>query len=164
MKIIYHCFGGAHSSVIAAAIHLNQLSTSEKPTPQDILKCAYFDEVPTEKQGVIHYLGKDEEGNDIYNMGCGGAGAIMERALPDILNIYGKSSNDLHMVDTLGCVNFSMRLGGYISRRLRMVNVGRPLVLKGSIMAYPSLVDLVAKVKKDIAQKQGQGEAPHLLT
>jgi hypothetical protein len=161
MKIIYHCFGGAHSSVIAAAIHLNQLSASEKPTPQDILKCAYFDEVPTEKQGVIHYLGKDEEGNDIYNMGCGGAGAIMERALPDILKIYGESADDLYMVDTLGCVNFPMRLGGYISRRLGMVNVGRPLVLKGSITAYPALVDLVAEVKKDIVQKQGQGEAPH---
>jgi hypothetical protein len=158
MKIIYHCFGGAHSSVIAAAIHLNQLSASEKPEPQDILKCAYFDEVPTEKQGVIHYLGKDEKGNDVYNMGCGGAGAIMERALPDILKTYGVSADDLYMVDTLGCVNFPMRLGGYISRRLGVVNVGRPLVLKGSIMAYPALAKLVGKVKEDIAQKQG--EAP----
>ena len=158
MKIIYHCFGGAHSSVIAAAIHLNQLSATEKPQPQDILKCAYFDEVPTEKQGIIHYLGQDEKGNEIYNMGCGRAGAIMERALPGILKIYGESSDDLYMVDTLGCVNFPMRLGGYISRRLRLVNIGRPLVLKGSIMAYPSLVNLVAKVKQDIDQKQNQGE------
>lgn len=160
MKIIYHCFGGAHSSVIAAAIHLNQLSATQKPLPADILKCAYFDEVPTEKQGVIHYLGKDEKGNDIYNMGCGGAGAIMEKALPDILKIYGKDSQDLYMVNTLGCVNSLMRLGGYISRRLRLVNIGRPLVLKGSIMAYPSLLELVTKVKEDIAQ-QDPAEEPH---
>ncbi len=156
MKVIYHCFGGAHSSVIASAIHLNQLSTTEKPAPEDILKCAYFDEVPTEKQGVIHYLGEDEHGNGVYNMGCGGAGAIMERALPDILKIYGESADDLYMVDTLGCVNFPMRLGGYISRRLKMVNMGRPLVLRGSIMAFPALVKLVAKVKEDIAQRQNE--------
>jgi hypothetical protein len=85
----------------------------------------------------------------------------MERALPDILNIYGKPSDDLHMVNTLGCVNFPMRLGGYLSRRLRLVNIGRPLVLKGSIMAYPALVKLVGKVKEDIAQKQGQEAPPH---
>ena len=154
MKIIYHCYGGAHSSVIAAAIHLKELKADEKPTPEDILNCAYFDEVPPKKQGIIHYLGKDENGHDVFNMGLGGAGAIVEKAFPEILNIYGQSADDLYMVDTLGCVNFPMRLGGFISRRLKMVNLGRPLVLKGSIMAYPSLVKLVAKVKEDVARKQ----------
>lgn len=159
MKVIYHCYGGAHSSVIAAAIHLEQLNTGEKPTPDDILKCAYFDEVPPEKQGVIHYLGKDEGGHDIFNVGLGSAGTIAEKAFPDLLEIYGQTSEDLYMVNTLGCVNFPMRLGGFISRRLKLVNLGRPLVLKGSIMAYPSLVNLVQKVKEDIARKE-QGNSP----
>ena len=154
MKVIYHCYGGAHSSVIAAAIHLNQMNPEEKPSPHDLLKCAYFDEVPQEKLGVIHFLGEDEEGHQIYNMGCGASGAIVERALPDILKIYGESAHDLYMVDTLKCVNSLMRLGGYISRRLKLVPLGRPLVLKGSIMAYPRLAGLVARVKEDLSQRQ----------
>ena len=156
MKVIYHCYGGAHSSVIAAAIHLNQLNPAEKPSPDDILKCAYFDEVPPEKQGIIHYLGKDEGGHDVFNVGVGGGGAVVEKAFPDLLKIYGHSAEDLYMVDTLGCVNFPMRLGGFLSRRLGLVNLGRPLVLKGSIMAYPALAKLVGKVKEDVARRQSQ--------
>ncbi len=156
MKVIYHCYGGAHSSVVASAIHLQSLPKVGIPKPEDILNCAYFDEVPSSKLGIIHYLGKDDKDNDIYNMGCGGAGAIMEKALPEILNIYGHKADDLHMVDTLGCVNFWMRLGGFISRRLRMVALGRPLVLKGTLLAYPNLVKLVSKTLEDVSSKENQ--------
>ncbi len=151
MKIIYHCYGGAHSSVVAAAIHLNKLPKDSKPAPEEILSCAYFDEVPTEKHGLIHYLGRDENGHDVYNMGCGGGGKVIEKALPGILNIYGVSSEDLIMVDTLSCVNSLMRIGGFISRALKLTTIGRPIVVKGTIMAHPELLKMVEKVKSDLS-------------
>ncbi len=150
MKIIYHCYGGAHSSVVAAAVHLGELPKDSKPRSEDILKCAYFDEVPSVKIGIIHYLGKDEEGNDIYNMGCGNAGKIIEKALPEILNIYGIKSDDLYLINTLKCVNWTMRLGGYLSRSLKLTRIGRPLVIMGTIAAFPAIVKLVEKSKEEI--------------
>ena len=43
--IIYHCYGGAHSSVVAAAIHLNKL---DKRIPQ--LKNCFLFHFSTVKQ------------------------------------------------------------------------------------------------------------------
>ncbi|HHX77111.1 MAG TPA: DUF3189 family protein [Firmicutes bacterium] len=157
MKIIYHCYGGAHSSVVAAAVHLGELPQDKKPQGGDILKCAYFDEVPSVKIGIIHYLGKDNEGNEIYNMGVGNAGKIIEKVLPEILNIYGIDPGELYMINTLVCVNWMMRLGGFISRSLKLTRIGRPLVIRGTIAAFPAIVKLVEKSKKEIKARRKAG-------
>ncbi|MFA6694423.1 MAG: DUF3189 family protein, partial [Bacillota bacterium] len=36
MIIVYHCYGGTHSSVTAAALHLKKLH--QNPTANDLLK------------------------------------------------------------------------------------------------------------------------------
>ncbi len=153
MKIIYHCYGGAHSSVIAAAIHLNKLPANKRPLAEDILQCSYFDAAATEDRGAIYYLGKDEGGHDIYKMGCGQAGSIVEKFASGILKIYDKPSNDFYMANTLVCVNNLMRVGGFLSRSLKFISLGRPLVVKGTLKAYPSLVEFVLNVKKEIGVK-----------
>ncbi|HEX3010797.1 MAG TPA: DUF3189 family protein, partial [Syntrophomonadaceae bacterium] len=37
MKIIYHCFGGSHSSVTAAAIHLGLIEKHRPPSMEELM-------------------------------------------------------------------------------------------------------------------------------
>ena len=43
MKIIYSCYGGTHSSPIAAAIHLGRLPDDRIPSPEELMKTDYYD-------------------------------------------------------------------------------------------------------------------------
>lgn len=66
MHIIYHCVGGAHSSVIASAIHLGMLPETRVATNSEILSIPYYDNITREHYGRIIHRGTDEYGNNIY--------------------------------------------------------------------------------------------------
>ena len=70
----------------------------------------------------------------------------METFLSNAAELVGLSGR-LIFVDTLHCVTFKMRLGGYISRRLGLIKIGRPLVASGTRAAFPRLVELVGRIK-----------------
>lgn len=74
MKVIYHCYGGSHSSVVAAALHLKWLDPTRLPDPLDLIHLPYFDKTQDSDFGRIHYMGTDESGHDIYILGKKGMG------------------------------------------------------------------------------------------
>ncbi|HWJ02080.1 MAG TPA: DUF3189 family protein, partial [Verrucomicrobiae bacterium] len=43
MKIIYNCYGGSHSSVTAAAIHLGLVDCGKVPCARELWKLPYYD-------------------------------------------------------------------------------------------------------------------------
>ena len=45
MIIIYRCYGGTHSSVMAASIHLELLPGDRKPAGKELLALPYFDRI-----------------------------------------------------------------------------------------------------------------------
>ena len=57
MKIIYNCYGGAHSSVTAAAIHLQMLPETRKPSAAELLNLPYYDAQVGKDHGRIRFLG-----------------------------------------------------------------------------------------------------------
>jgi hypothetical protein len=69
MKIIYHCFGGSHSSVTAAALHLGMLDKTRIPTREQLMDVPYYDKTSDEDFGSIRYMGTDEFGHDVYVLG-----------------------------------------------------------------------------------------------
>lgn len=146
MKIAYCCFGGAHSSPVAAAIHLGLLAVHRLPTPEEIMQIPLYDR--NDEPGILHYIGTDELANEIYVLGRNGHPEIVEKALVSGYELGGGAREELELVNTLRCVNVQMRIGGYLSRRLRLISIGRPLVLKGTIRAFPCLVAVVKQVKK----------------
>ena len=148
-KIIYHCFGGAHSSVVAAAIHLGQLRTDTLPGNDDLMGLTLFDRQTKDGHGLLHFLGFDERGKQVYCLGCRNAGTTVEQVLLQVGEMFGVRE-ELFFVDTLHCVTFNMRIGGYLSRRWQLIRLGRPLVLDGTRKAFPALVKLVEKVKKEV--------------
>ncbi len=44
-----------------------------------------------------------------------------------------------------------MRIGGYLSRQLGLLEIGRPIVLQGTQEAYPQLLALVARIRNEVA-------------
>lgn len=142
MKIIYHCFGGSHSSVTAAALHLGLLNSSHKPAPQDLLRIPYFDKTCDSDFGSIRLMGIDESGNEIYVLGKKSLGNRFSSILMGVAEILGKQ-DDLIVVNCMTSVNWSMKIGGFTSRRLGLVLMGRPLVIWGTRRAFKQLVKLV---------------------
>ena len=63
MKIIYSCYGGTHSSPIAAAIHLGRLPDDRIPSPEELMKTDYYDKVSADIKGELILCGEDKWGN-----------------------------------------------------------------------------------------------------
>ena len=154
MKVIYHCYGGTHSSVVAASIHTGLLPEKTLPDQQDLLNIELFDMVHQIKHGKLHYFGMDTLQHEVYSCGMKSSSDIVMTAMKDLLQQYGYNPNEeLYFVDTLHCVNISMRVGGYMSQRLNLTSLGRPLVLHGTLRAYRELAHQVQKVKSELKKK-----------
>lgn len=146
MKVIYHCFGGSHSSVTVAALHLGLLSAERLPTPQELMAIPYYDKTNDEDFGSIHYMGRDDRGNEIYVLGKKSLGNRFGHLLKGVAGLLGKEEEIL-LVNVLDKVNISMKLGGFTSRRIRLPFPGRSLVIQGTRQAFASLVSLAEVTK-----------------
>lgn len=126
----------------AAALHLGLLNSSRNPTTQDLLKIPYFDKTCDSDFGSIRFMGIDESGNEIYVLGKKSMGNRFSAILMGVAEILGKQ-DDLIVVNCMSLVNWSMKIGGFTSRRLGLVILGRPLVGWGTRKAFKQLVHLV---------------------
>lgn len=145
MLIIYHCFGGSHSSVTAAAIHLGLLPCERLPTAAEFLALPYFDARSKGEEGEVKFMGEDSEGNKVYTAGKKKLGNRFEALLYDLVEVLGIPRQEILLLNTSPLVNYIMRLGGFISRRMGITSLGRPIVIWGTRLAYFQLVDFVAQ-------------------
>lgn len=149
MKVIYCCYGSSHSSVVAAAIHLGTLPLSPIPCSLDIMNLPYYDKVTTDELGACTYMGTDDTGCDVYILGTGPARRIVRRAVESIFQLCGVSQDSYMLVDTLTSIGAVTKIGGFLSRRMGLTRIGRPMTIWGIKRAYPQLASIVARVKSD---------------
>ncbi|MEN6461717.1 MAG: DUF3189 family protein [Syntrophomonas sp.] len=142
MKIIYHCFGGSHSSVTAAAIHLGLIEKHRPPTNDELMSLPYYDKTTDNDFGSIRFMGVDEYGNQVYVLGKKSLGERFTNILNGVAQILEKD-NQVIVVNTMNRVNWSMKLGGFTSRRIGLPSLGRPVVTRGTRNAFFDLVNLV---------------------
>lgn len=147
MHIIYHCFGGAHSSVTAASIHLGIISDQTIPSKEALLALPYFDQTVQDDHGHLRYFGSDEAGHQIYIIGRRGLKKYFPSLVKTFANLTGIPYEEFMIVNTIPCVNWMMMLGGYTSRRLGWTKFGRPIVLKGTQKAFSRLADTANKTR-----------------
>lgn len=147
MYIIYHCFGGAHSSVTAASLHLGLLPGDKVPAIKDILDLPLYDHATIEDHGHLRYMGQDVNGNQVYILGRRGLKKYMPKIIFSLAQTLNIPTDKIMLVDTIPCVNWLMVLGGFTSRRMGWVRFGRPLVAKGTQRAFKNFVRLVNKTK-----------------
>lgn len=150
MYIIYHCYGGAHSSVTAAGIHLGLISEHGIPTPEEILALPFYDQATKDDHGYLRFLGEDSGGNHIFIIGRRGLRKCFPTLVRSLAALLDVSSEEILVIDTVSCVNWMMMVGGFTSRRWGWVKFGRPLVIKGTQKAFRNFVELVRKTKAQI--------------
>jgi Protein of unknown function (DUF3189). len=118
------------------------LKKNRIPTPDDLIKIPYFDKTNDSDFGSIRYMGTDEFGNEVYVLGKKSLGNRFGSILLGVAAILGKQ-DELLVVNCMDLVNWSMKLGGFTSRRLGLVALGRPVVSWGTGKAFGQLVNLV---------------------
>jgi len=150
MKIIYHCYGGTHSSVTAAAIHLGWLPEDRVPDKEMLLQIPLYDRQNKWQHGYVFYLGRDREGHDVYITARRNKPEVLEAIFAGLANIFAVPAPSYCLVNAMSRVNWLIKLGGFLSRRLGFVRVGRPIVILGTRLAYPGLVELVKETKGTI--------------
>lgn len=151
VRIVYTCFGGTHSSPVAAAIHLGTLPRDTVPSTRQLMDLPLFDKVDGTGRGRLVFAGTDEHGHDVYVLGRGKeSAAVVERTIVSAWALLGAQRVPLIVCDTLPCVNVLMRVGGWLSRGAGLVFIGRPIVLYGTRLAYRRLVRLVQEVENHI--------------
>jgi len=143
MIVIYHCFGGSHSSVTMAAIHLGLLPRNRLPTAAELLALPYFDGRSRGEEGELKFMGTDVYGNRVYAVGKKNLGSRFEALLYDLAATLGIKRQDILLLNTSPLVNLLMRIGGFTSRRMGLTFLGRPLVVLGTRRAFASLLKLV---------------------
>ncbi|MGI6513249.1 MAG: DUF3189 family protein [Syntrophomonadaceae bacterium] len=149
MKIIYHCFGGSHSSVTAAAIHLGLLPTNRLPSFRELMALPHFDKTPGEVYGVIRFMGRTAEGDEVYTLGKKNLGSRLDQVFMGLAELLGVK-DQVVVVNTMHHVNVLMMAGGFLSRRLGLVSLGRPILVWGTRLAFPQLVQAVETVKNEM--------------
>lgn len=160
MKIIYHCWGGSHSSVVCAAIHLGILPCDRAPSAAELRALPQFDRQTKRDHGRIFYMGRDEWGNDVYFLGRRSNGAVIDRILPGMVEVFGLSRDEIITMNTSPYVNPLMIVGGTLSRALGLVRPGRAIVTLGARLAHRKLCRAVAEVKRRAAQRREGGTQP----
>ncbi len=150
MKIIYHCYGGSHSSVTAAAIHLGMLPETRLPCKRELLSLPYYDAQVKEDHGRIRFMGYDEKGRQIYISSKNNLGESYERIMRQLLSVISKEpAPAVAFVNTMPYVNVWMMLGGFLSRRWGWNHLGRTIIIAGTRQSYYRFVHLVEQLKKN---------------
>lgn len=153
VKLFYHCYGGAHTSVTCAAIHLGFLPLDRIPAPNEFLSVAHYDRMENKDLGTPQYFGRDELGIDIYIIGFKNVCNMMIPTIKSYLNANNIPSKDVLFVEALVKLHPITAIGGFSSRKLHMVSLGHPLTVWGIRRSYPIFVELVSKVKENLSQR-----------
>lgn len=153
MKLFYHCYGQAHSSVTAANIHLGHLPRHRRATLTEIQHQPCFDRTQEYELGVPRLMGTDEWGNQVYVIGLAGGKRAMERAVQDFLVAGSIAPTDFLFANALQVAGLPLRVGGYTSRRLGLIWPGRPLSAVGVWLKYPRFVALVEQVRHQVQHR-----------
>ncbi len=93
-------------------------------------------------------MGEDKKGNDIYVMGMMRCEEIVLRGFSSFMDIYNIPKDDIIFVSTLQGADFFTRIGGFLSRAIGLVFIGRPLTTYGIARQYKMFCDLVHKTKE----------------
>lgn len=152
MKIIYHCYGGAHSSVTAASIHLGLLPMDHIPDQHMFWQIPLYDRQDVDEHGHIFFMGVDEFENEVYLTARRSRPVVLERVFEGLAGIFNIPKEDYLFVNVMEKVNLTMKFGGFISRRWGFIKLGRPIVTLGTQAAYFRVVELVREIKSRVGR------------
>ena len=102
--------------------------------------------------GEPYFVGQDEAGNEVYILGLNSQAPLCVRAILSLASQLGLA-DQIILVNTLTEIGLTTRIGGFISKKLRYPQLGKPLAAWGIIRSLPRLRRLVRVVKMEIVRK-----------
>lgn len=152
MHIIYYCYGSAHSSIIAAHLHLGNLPKDPPASVEEIMALPDFDRAQNDDLGHFFFKGRDEKRRAVYTAALGKRPDMMLNFLLNLARINGVDPKAFFFVNALSCLGYMAKMGGALSRRYGLVKLGRKLAAKGVLESYPRLVRLVEETKRQVEE------------
>lgn len=143
---IYNCFGGTHSSPLAAAYHLKQLPLDRQPTDSEVKNVYLFNKLKPQDGGKLYFHGEDENGDQVYTVArryTKNVNTTIESLGMLLLN----GEDKIILSNTSPTVPLAMTLGGFTSRFLKIDFIGVPLLVLGAKQTYMNLIKLVENTK-----------------
>ena len=150
MIIIYNCFGGTHTSIMASELHLNRLPSDRIPSTDELYNTKNFNKLDNRDFGRLIFHGIDEFGNEVYSIGRGRSKAVIP-AMEGLAKELGRRHNNDEGFIFINCsssVVFPLTVGGLFSRWLKLGMFGDPFVFAGSKASYPKIAKLVERTKE----------------
>jgi len=158
MIYIYNDYGGTHTTSLAAAYHLKQLTQSDrKLTTKEILNVKFFNKLTKKDSGRIIFHGIDENGDSVYTIGRKNSKLVVP-ALKDLsLLIESKHhfNETIIFSNTSPTVPILMSIGGFFSRGLKIDFIGVPFLVMGAKQCCDNIYWLVQKTKQTGKQSDG---------
>lgn len=145
--VIYHCFGGTHSSIIAANLHLGRLPWQKNVSASQLFALPHFDQLDSKQAGLIYSHGTDEGGNLVCSLGRRGEAELAENIL---LSFSRLLAQEIVLVNALAPLGSVARVGGFLSRRWGVVSIGRILLAKDCLRVYPRFLELVGETRSKL--------------
>ena len=151
MIYIYNDYGGTHTTALAAAYHLKEITQSErKLTTEEILNVNYFNKLSKEDFGKLIFHGVDENGDSVYTIGRK-SNKLVIPALSN-LTLLLQSKHQFHekiiFSNTSPTVPIVMSIGGFFSRGLKIDFIGVPLLVLGAKQCCDNIFRLVENTKQ----------------
>jgi len=131
-------------------MHLRMLGINKKPCLREIISLPHFDRTPAKSLGRVLFYGQDHQQNNVYIVSLGPARQATLSALRLFLQARGMQQKDVLIIDALQCVNLSIRVGGFLSRRCGLVALGRHLCAYGIVANFACFKILLSRVEEDM--------------
>jgi hypothetical protein len=142
-RVIYYCYGSAHSSVLAAAIHLGKLPMDRVPNLDQLKKIGDLDRTHNDMIGMLHLQGVDPKGNEVYTLGVGGEQDLVISSVQSMIAAAGGDLRNYLFRSALPHINLQAKIGGALSRRYGWMTLGREICLRGILSSYEEVVPFV---------------------
>lgn len=155
MRIIFSCYGGAHTSIVAAGIHLGYLPMERIAEKSEITMTPYFDQTENANIGVPIYMGQDKYNNEVYVIGMGSYRKEGSQLIYQFVNeAKKKCKGEIVIINSIALINLEIRIGGFLSRRLGMVGIGRHIIIYGIRKKYHKFVALIEEIRNSLVSNE----------
>jgi hypothetical protein len=151
MIYIYNDYGGTHTTALAAAYHLKQITQSKrKLTTEEILNVKFFNKLTKNDSGKIIFHGIDENGDSVYTIGRKSSKLVVPalRDLSLLLERKHHFEEKIIFSNTSPTVPILMSIGGFLSRGLKIDFIGVPLLVMGAKQCCDNIFRLVENTKQ----------------
>ncbi|MDQ0216512.1 hypothetical protein J2S13_002972 [Oikeobacillus pervagus] len=150
MIYIYNDYGGTHTTSLAASYHLKKLPTNRRLTTDEILNVDYFNKLDQSDKCKLIFHGIDDEGNPVYTIGRRSSKLVIPalKNLSLLFQARSQINEKIIFSNTSPTVPFTMTMGGFFSRGLKMDTIGVPLLITGAKKCCDTIFQLVKYTRK----------------